>query len=73
MQAADIHHIELILLFVMVLVVALAALAHRFKTPYPIVLVMGGLAVSMLPNMPRVDLNPDVVFLVLLPPLLFSA
>jgi monovalent cation/hydrogen antiporter len=73
MQAADIHHIEFILLFVMVLVIALAALAHRFKTPYPIVLVMGGLAVSMLPNMPRVDLNPDLVFLVLLPPLLFSA
>jgi monovalent cation/hydrogen antiporter len=73
MQAADIHHIEFILLFVMVLVVALAALAHRVKTPYPIVLVIGGLAVSMLPNMPRVDLNPDVVFLVLLPPLLFSA
>ena len=73
MQAADIHHIEFILLFVMVLVIALAALAHRFKTPYPSVLVMGGLAVSMLPNMPRVDLNPDLVFLVLLPPLLFSA
>ena len=52
MQAADIHHLEFILLFVMVLVVGLAALARRFQTPYPIVLVVGGLAVSLLPNMP---------------------
>jgi CPA1 family monovalent cation:H+ antiporter len=73
MPAADIHHLEFILLFVMAMVIALAALARRFQTPYPIVLVAGGLAVSMLPNMLRVELNPDVVFLVLLPPLLFSA
>ncbi len=73
MQASDIHHLEFILLFLMVLVAALAALARRFQTPYPIVLVVGGLAVSLLPNVPRVSLNPDVVFLVLLPPLLFTA
>jgi monovalent cation/hydrogen antiporter len=54
-------------------VVALAALARRFHTPYPIVLVLGGLVVSLLPNAPKVDLNPDVIFLVLLPPLLFAA
>lgn len=73
MQAADIHHLELILLFIVMLMVALAVLARRFQTPYPIVLVLGGLGVSLLPNMPRVNLNPDVVFLVLLPPLLFAA
>lgn len=73
MQAADFHHLELTLLFVMVLVVALAALARRFRIPYPIVLVLGGLAVSLVPNVPRVELNPDIVFLGLLPPLLFAA
>jgi monovalent cation/hydrogen antiporter len=73
MQRVDIHHLELALLFIAVLVAALAALARRFKTPYPIVLVIGGLAVSFLPNVPRVVLNPDIVFLVLLPPLLFAA
>jgi monovalent cation/hydrogen antiporter len=73
MQSADIHHLELIILFIMALVVALAALARRFHMPYPIVLVIGGLAVSLFPNMPRVVLNPDIVFLVLLPPLLFAA
>jgi Na+/H+ antiporter len=73
MQATDIHHLELILLYLMGLVAALAALARRFHTPYPIVLVIGGLAASLLPNVPEVSLNPDVVFLVLLPPLLFAA
>jgi CPA1 family monovalent cation:H+ antiporter len=73
MQAEDIHHLEFVLLFLMGLVAALAALARRFHTPYPAVLVIGGLAVSMLPNVPRISLNPDVVFLVLLPPLLFAA
>lgn len=73
MQTAEIHHLEFILLFVMALVVALAVLARRFQTPYPIVLVVGGLAVSLVPHVPRVGLNPDVVFLVLLPPLLFAA
>jgi Na+/H+ antiporter len=73
MQAADIHHFELVFLFIMVLVVALAVLARRLRTPYPIVLVAGGLVVSLLPNVPRVELNPDIIFLVLLPPLLFGA
>jgi CPA1 family monovalent cation:H+ antiporter len=73
LQTPDLHHLEFILLFLMVLVVALASLARRFRTPYPIVLVIGGLAVSFLPNLPQVSLNPDVIFLVLLPPLLFTA
>jgi CPA1 family monovalent cation:H+ antiporter len=73
MQTADIHNLEFILLFLMVLVAGLAALARRSQTPYPIVLVIGGLAVSLLPNVPHVSLQPDIVFLVLLPPLLYSA
>jgi len=73
MQAADIHHLELVLLYLMGLVAALAVLGRRFHTPYPIVLVIGGLAASLLPKVPEVSLNPDVVFLVLLPPLLFAA
>jgi CPA1 family monovalent cation:H+ antiporter len=70
---ADLHHLEIVLLFLMGVVAALAALARRFQTPYPIVLVIGGLIASLVPNLPRVPLNPDVVFFVLLPPLLFSA
>lgn len=73
METAAIHHLEFIMLFLMLLVVALAAVARRFGTPYPIVLVIGGLLVSLLPNLPRISLNPNVIFLVLLPPLLFTA
>jgi Na+/H+ antiporter len=73
MESANIHHLELVLLFIMVLVVALAVLAQRLQTPYPIVLVAGGVFVSLLPSIPHVELSPDVVFLVFLPPLLFSA
>ena len=73
MEAVGIHGIELILLLLMILVVALAALAKRIETPYPIVMVIGGLIISFLPHVPKVALNPDIVFLVILPPLLFSA
>ena len=71
MQAAGIHHLELTLLFLVLLVAGLATLAQRFKTPYPIVLFLGGVVLSLVPNLPRIALNPDVVFLVVLPPLLY--
>ena len=73
MQATGINQIELLLLALLVLVAALAVLAKRLSIPYPIVLVIGGLALSLLPHAPRISLNPDIVFLVILPPLLFSA
>ncbi|HET6220029.1 MAG TPA: Na+/H+ antiporter [Acidobacteriaceae bacterium] len=71
MQAAGIHHLELILLFLVLLVAGLTTLAQRFKIPYPIVLFMGGVVLSLFPRLPQIALNPDVVFLVVLPPLLF--
>jgi monovalent cation/hydrogen antiporter len=70
-QAAGIHHLELTLLLLVLLVAGLTTLAQRFKIPYPIVLFIGGVVLSLLPHLPRVALNPDVVFLVVLPPLLF--
>jgi len=73
MQAAGIHGIELVFLVLLVLVVALAAVAKRFETPYPIVLVIGGLILSLFPRGPHIELNPDIVFLLILPPLLFEA
>lgn len=72
MQATGIHAVELIVLVLLILVVALAALAKRLQTPYPIILVIGGLIVSFFHTGPRVELNPQLVFLVILPPLLFS-
>ncbi len=71
MQAAGIHHLELTLLMLVLLVAALATLAQRFKIPYPIVLFLGGVVISLLPHLPRIALNPDLIFLVVLPPLLY--
>ncbi len=71
MQAAGIHHLELTLLFLVLLVAGLTTLAQRFKIPYPIVLFMGGVVLSLFRHLPQIALNPDVVFLVVLPPLLF--
>lgn len=48
-------------------------LARRLNTPYPTVLVIGGLLLGFVPGIPQVRLNPDLVFLVLLPPLLYAA
>jgi CPA1 family monovalent cation:H+ antiporter len=50
----------------------LAQLAVRLGIPYPVFLVLGGLGIAVLPGAPRIDLEPDVVFLVFLPPLLYS-
>jgi len=70
-QAVGIHHLELTLLFLVLLVAGLTTLAQRFKIPYPIVLFMGGVVLSLFPFLPQITLNPDVVFLVVLPPLLY--
>jgi monovalent cation/hydrogen antiporter len=73
MQAAGISHVELVILALLLLVAALAALAKRVGIPYPIVLVIGGLCLSLVPHAPRITLNPNVVFLIILPPLIFFA
>ena len=62
-----------IVLGLLVAVVAFASVANKVGIPYPILLVLGGLALSFIPILPEVRLAPDVVLLLFLPPLLFSA
>ncbi|MGA7090050.1 MAG: Na+/H+ antiporter [Candidatus Acidiferrales bacterium] len=73
MNAAGIRSAETVVLLLLFFVVILAVLAKRFKTPYPIVLVIGGLLISFIPGIPRVTLHPSIIFLGVLPPLLFSS
>ncbi|MFN2975198.1 Na+/H+ antiporter [Terriglobus aquaticus] len=68
-----IHTLELLLLGLMIAVAVISGVARRLSLSYPIVLVLVGLGASLLPHLPRIPLPPDVVFLVFLPPLLFSA
>jgi Na+/H+ antiporter len=51
----------------------LNALANWVNVPYPITLVIGGLALGLIPGIPDIHLNPDLVLLVFLPPLLYQA
>ena len=65
------HSVQLVVALLVVLV-ALVALAYRLNISYPIVLVLGGLLLAIPPRLPEIRLEPDIVFLVFLPPLLFS-
>ncbi len=66
------HQAEIIVLL-FTAVGVLAVLAHKITLPYPIVLVLGGLALSFVPRLPAVNLNPDVVFYFILPALIYPA
>jgi monovalent cation/hydrogen antiporter len=57
----------------LIVVAALAILANNIGVPYPVLLVIGGLALGFVPGLPTVQLEPETVFLFLLPPLLYPA
>ncbi len=59
------------ILVLLAAVAALATLAHRLRVPYPILLVLGGLVLGFVPGLPQVELKPELVFLLFLPPLLY--
>ncbi len=54
-------------------VAVLALVARKLHIPYPILFVIGGLLIGWIPGLPKVRLNPELVFLFFLPPLLFPA
>jgi monovalent cation/hydrogen antiporter len=66
-------HDSLILLAIIGAGAGLLALAPLLRVPYPILLVLGGLALGFVPGMPHVVLRPDVVLVAILPPLLYSS
>ncbi|HEV7810402.1 MAG TPA: Na+/H+ antiporter [Candidatus Limnocylindrales bacterium] len=65
-----------ILTAVLALLIAIAILyevSRRLGVPYPTLLVLGGLGLALVPNLPRIEMSPDLVLSVFLPPLLFTA
>jgi CPA1 family monovalent cation:H+ antiporter len=66
------HEIELLVILLAV-TAALAEVANRLRVPYPVLLVVAGLALSLLPGLPPVALAPNLVFFVFLPPLLYAS
>ena len=71
MPAVEDFEIFIIALFVSV--AGLNVLARWLSVPYPIPLVLGGLALGLLPGMPEIQLEPELVLVIFLPPLLYSA
>jgi CPA1 family monovalent cation:H+ antiporter len=66
------HQAEIVVLLLTVVGV-LAVLAHKIRLPYPIVLVLGGLALGFVPRSPAINLNPDFFFYFILPALIYPA
>ncbi len=66
-----VSYLVLLLAGLLLAVTAVAGLARRFGVSYPIALVIFGLLCSLIPHIPRIPLPPSVVFLVILPPLLY--
>ena len=65
------EHLELIVFGLLVAVAGLVLLANITNVPYPIFLVIGGLALGFVPGIPRIELAPELVLLIFLPPLLY--
>src|SRR5438132_1645265 len=59
------HQLEIVIVL-LVAVLALVTIARRILIPYPIFLVLGGLGLGVVPNVPIVRLDPDLVFLIFL-------
>lgn len=72
-SVGGVQSIQAVVLLLLVFVALFAALARKLKVPYPILLVVAGLLLGFVPGMPRINLDPDIVFLVFLPPLLHAA
>ena len=67
------EHLELVIFGLLVGIVAFASLASLLRVPYPIPLVLGGLALGFIPGVPSPELDPELVLLIFLPPLLYGA
>ena len=67
------HDVEFVLVSLLVSVAILGAAARAVNIPYPIVLVVGGLALGFVPGLPDIELEPELVLVIFLPPLLYSA
>src|SRR5215216_1630899 len=64
---------ELLIAGLLVAVAGLSTLARYLSVPYPIVLVVGGALIGFIPGLPQVELDPEVVLVVFLPPLLYAS
>lgn len=68
-----IEHQLIVSILLIVSICLLVMVSQRIKVAYPIMLVLGGIMLSFIPGIPSLRINPDVIFLVFLPPILYDA
>lgn len=56
-----------------IIILLLIMLADKIKVAYPVLLVLAGLGISFIPKVPVIEIEPDLIFLIFLPPLLYEA
>lgn len=62
-----------VVIFILIVLVGLSALIRKIRLPHPVILVLAGLAIGFIPVLPDLELDPAVVFIIFLPPLLYDA
>ncbi|QIL41449.1 Na+/H+ antiporter [Pedobacter sp. HDW13] len=62
-----------IVIFILVVMIGLSSVADHIKIPYPVLLIIAGIAVGFIPALRPIDINPEIIFLIFLPPLLYDA
>lgn len=62
-----------VVIFILAILIGLSAIADKSKLPYPILLVIAGLIIGFVPALPDLAMDPEVVFLIFLPPILYDA
>jgi len=62
-----------VILVIMALMIGASGIADKIKVPVPVLLLLVGIGIGFVPTMPGIELNPDIVMLLFLPPLLYDA
>jgi CPA1 family monovalent cation:H+ antiporter len=62
-----------IVLLILATMIILSSWADKIRLPYPVLLIAGGIIIGFMPGLPNIQLNPEVIFLLFLPPLLYDA
>ncbi|MBL0745082.1 Na+/H+ antiporter [Chryseolinea lacunae] len=62
-----------VVIFLLAVMIGLSAMAEKIRLPYPILMITAGIAIGYIPTIPMIELDPEIIFLIFLPPLIYDA
>ncbi|MBN9379872.1 MAG: Na+/H+ antiporter [Chitinophagaceae bacterium] len=62
-----------VVIFILAILISLSTVTDKLRLPYPVLLVLAGILIGVIPHLPQLTLDPELIFLVFLPPLLYDA